>query len=100
MGKEVMIMAKVTMRHSQTTAGERKKLIHEAVRNVDVSASLDELIAIMTACEERFGMSTVEFYARFIAGKMGDSAEVMQWAMAYDAYNHLINTHFQRKAVG
>lgn len=93
-------MSKVTVRHSQTTAQERKKLIHEAVRNVDVNASLDELIAIMTACEKQFGMSTVEFYAQFAAGKMGDSAEVMQWAMAYDAYNHLLNTHFQRRAAG
>jgi hypothetical protein len=93
-------MPKVTVRYSETTPQERKKLIREAVRNVDVNESLDELIAIMTACEERFGMSTVEFYARFVAGKMGDSAEVMQWAMAYDAYNHLIREHFQRKAVG
>ena len=93
-------MVKVTVRHSQTTPQERKQLIHEAVRNMDVNASLDELIAIMTACEERFGMSTVEFYAQFVAGKIGDGTEVMQWAMAYDAYNHLLNTHFQHKAVG
>lgn len=93
-------MRKVTVRHSQTTAAERKMMIRDAVRHVDVNASLDELVATMHAFEERFGMSTVEFYARFAAGKMGDSIDVMKWAMTYDAYNHLINTHFQHKAVG
>ncbi len=40
-------MPKVTVRYSQTTPQERKKLIREAVRSVDVNESLDELIAIM-----------------------------------------------------
>lgn len=69
---------RAAVRHSETTSQERIKLVHETASNVDVNASLDELIATMTACEEQSGMSTVEFYAQFVAGKTGDSAEVMR----------------------
>ena len=93
-------MAKVTIRWSETTPQQRKKMIRDLGKQLDVNESIESLIATICGFEEKYGMSTVEFYARFMAGKMGDSADVMKWAMAYDTYNHLINEHFQRKAVG
>ena len=48
--------------------------------------------------EEKFGMSTVEFYARYVAGKMGDSRDVMRWAGAFDDYQALLREHFHHAA--
>ena len=38
--------------------------------------------------------SPVEFYARYLAGKMGDSNEVMRWAGAFDDYHAMLQEHF------
>jgi len=52
----------------------------------------------MRAYEEKFGMSAIEFYARYVAGKMGDSRDVMRWAGAFEDYQALLREHFQRAA--
>jgi hypothetical protein len=37
----------------------------------------------------------IEFYAHYLAGKMGDSHDVMQWAGAFEDYQALLREHFQ-----
>jgi hypothetical protein len=34
--------------------------------------------------EQRYGMSSAECHQRFMAGEMGDSADVMEWMGLYD----------------
>ena len=91
-------MAKVRMRFAETSAAERRKMLRELGRQLDVTGSLESLIDTMHGYEEKFGMSTVEFYARYVAGKMGDSRDVMRWAGAFDDYQALLREHFHHAA--
>jgi hypothetical protein len=52
----------------------------------DINESIESLVAEMNAFESEYGMSTVEFYARFVVGKMGDSRDFIKWAGAFRLY--------------
>jgi hypothetical protein len=91
-------MAKVRIRFEQTTPAQRRKMIRELEQSLDVNESLEALIQAMHAYEAQFGMSTVEFYARYSGGKMGDSREVMGWAGAFEDYQALLHEHFRHVA--
>lgn len=92
-------MAKAKIRFDpQTTPAKRRKAIQEMGRSLDVNSSLEGLIQVMHDYEAQFGMSTVEFYARYVAGKMGDSRDVMRWAGAFDDYQALLREHFHHAA--
>jgi hypothetical protein len=90
-------MAKVTIRFHETTPQQRRKMLRDLAKRVDINESLEELITTLGQFEAKYGMSTVEFYARFIAGKMGDARDFIRWAAAFQSYNHLIQTHFHRQ---
>lgn len=87
-------MARVTIKFSETTRAQRRKLLRELGRNMDVNESLESLIERMRKLEDRYGMSTIEFYARFAAGKMGDSRDFIRWAGTFQAYQDLLREHF------
>lgn len=91
-------MAKVKIRFGQTSPLQRRKMIRELGQRLDVNESLESLIQTMHDYEAQFGISTIEFYARYLAGKMGDSRDVMRWAGAFEDYQALLREHFQRAA--
>ena len=91
-------MAKVKINFQQTSASERRDLLRELKGKLDVQESLQSLIEAMHCYEEKYGMSTLEFYARYVAGQMGDSREVMLWAGVFDDYQALLREHFQHAA--
>lgn len=91
-------MAKVKIRFGQTSPLQRRKMIRELGQRLDVNESLESLIQTMHDYEAQFGISTIEFYARYLAGKMGDSRDVMRWAGAFEDYQALLREHFQREA--
>jgi hypothetical protein len=91
-------MAKVKIRFGQTSPLQRRKMIRELGQRLDVNESLESLIQTMHDYEAKFGISTIEFYARYLAGKMGDSRDVMRWAGAFEDYQALLREHFQRAA--
>ncbi|MDX2030404.1 MAG: hypothetical protein SF339_07035 [Blastocatellia bacterium] len=91
-------MAKVKINFSHTTAADRRNLIKELRPRLDIHETLRALIETMHVYESQFGMSTVEFYARYLAGQMGDSRDVMRWAGAFDDYQSLLREHFQHAA--
>ncbi len=88
-------MAKVTIRYPEHSPAERKRLLRELKEKFDINESLESLVAEMYAFESKYGMSTVEFYLRFVAGKMGDSRDFIKWAGAFDHYQYMIRTYFQ-----
>jgi hypothetical protein len=90
-------MAKVTIRYPEHSAKERKRLLRELKERFDINESLESLITEMYAFESKYGMSTVEFYARFVAGKMGDSRDFIKWAGTFDDYQYMIRTYFQHR---
>ena len=48
--------------------------------------SFEELSERLRAYEKKYGYSTIEFYRRFQAGKLGDGDDFMMWAGLYHLY--------------
>lgn len=91
-------MAKVTIRFHETTPQQRRKILRDLAKRVDINESLEELITTLGQFENKYGMSTVEFYARFMAGKMGDARDFIEWAGDFMIYQRLIQKYFLRQA--
>lgn len=87
-------MAKVTIKFRETKPEQRRQLLRAACQSIDVNETLASLIEKMRKLEEQYGMSTIEFYAQFIAGKMGDSRDFIRWAAAFQSYQDLLRDHF------
>lgn len=83
-------MTKVKVRYTRGGSSQLPKLRKAMNRPVDVQESLAAVIAEMNCFEQRYGITTVEFFARFKAGFMGDSRDFIRWAGAFDDYQHLI----------
>ena len=81
-------MPRVVITH-ETPREEALKLFREMMRNLDPEESLREVLDELRALEQKYGMSTLEFYARYRAGQMGDAEEFMYWAFLYRAFVHL-----------
>lgn len=91
-------MAKVTIKHSKTLSEHELKQQLRQLREVDIEESLQECIQELQQFEKKFGMSSIEFYEKFRAGKMGDKADIMRWAGEYEAYLYLMHKYFSRQA--
>jgi hypothetical protein len=94
-------MRKVTFRYSKTSepsAAKVRKALQKAVQQVSVPESVQALVQQLTQFEARFGMSTVEFYTKYLAGAMGDGEAVMEWAGAYEEYMYLVQQYGHRAA--
>lgn len=91
-------MAKVTIRFHETTPQQRRKMIRDLAKRVGINESLEDLIVTLRKFEDKYGMSTIEFYARFAAGKMGDSADFVDWAGDFMIYQRLIQKYFRRQS--
>ena len=90
-------MAKVSIQFHETTPQQRRKMIRDLAKRVDINESLEELIAALRKFEDKYAMSTVEFYARFMTGKMGDSADFMDWAGDFTIYQRFVQKYFRRQ---
>lgn len=51
--------------------------------------ALDALIRLLVAYEQRYQMSSADFYARYRKGEMGDETEFVEWAGDYQHYLEL-----------
>ena len=51
--------------------------------------ALAALIRSLVAYEQRYQMSSADFYARYQRGDMGDSADFVEWAGDYQHYLQL-----------
>jgi len=91
-------MAKLTIRYNKMSEKQRKEKLHKLGKKVDPDESLKDLLDQMKHYEEKYNMSTLDFYAQFITGKMGDGSEVIKWAGAYDQYMHIVQTYLHKVA--
>lgn len=87
-------MAKVTIKFQETTREQRRKMLREACESIDVNQTLASLVEKMRLLEEQYGISTIEFYTQFIAGKMGDCRDFIRWAAAFQSYQDLLREYF------
>jgi hypothetical protein len=83
-------MAKVTIKFLETTKEQRRELLRQLQRDTNPAESLKMVLDDMREMEDRYGMGTLEFYARFIKGEMGDSADFISWAGDYEDYQELV----------
>ena len=90
-------MAKVTIRFHETTPQQRREMLRDLAKRVDINESLEELISTLRRFEDKYGMSTVEFYARFITGKMGDARDFIEWAGDFIRYHQLVQLCSKRQ---
>ncbi len=85
-------MATITLRHTKKLSELELKRAVNSLKRSDPQESLRERVRQLQRFEKKFGMSSVAFYQKYRAGKMGDSVEVMRWAAVYAAYLSLMQT--------
>jgi hypothetical protein len=83
-------MARIVLRHTKQVSELELKRATTALKRPDPRESLRERVRQLQRFEKKFGMSSVAFYQKYRAGKMGDSASVMRWAATYEAYLSLV----------
>ncbi len=76
----------ITLQMSEEEALQR---IRTLTQNASAVENLREILDELHALEQKYGMSTLEFYARYRTGQMGDAEEFMYWAFLYEAFVRL-----------
>lgn len=92
-------MAKIKIRYKKGGPSQLPALRAALKEPVDPEESLASVIADLNAFEQTYGITTIEFYARFNKGLMGDSLDFIKWAGAFDDYWYLMDRYFTTKAV-
>lgn len=73
-------------------SGYRSALVDQTVGKLialeirQLRAELKRLAERMVAYEQRYQMSSQEFYERFMAGKLGDEMDLVEWSVFYDMH--------------
>ncbi len=83
-------MAKVTIKYSETTREQRREIFRQMRRDDSRAEGLKQVLEELRKLEDRYGMSTLEFFAQYTDGKMGDCSDFIQWAGAYRSYQRLL----------
>lgn len=58
-------------------------------QTIAYDSPLDALVSVtkrLSVFEERYRMSTEDFFYRYSAGEMGDSVDFLEWSNAYEHY--------------
>ncbi len=79
-------MSQVTIQTSATSKQAASRLLKELATSYRANQALQEIIADLTAYEQQYGLSTVQFYPRYIAGQLDDKSDFMVWASLYESY--------------
>ncbi|HID87059.1 MAG TPA: hypothetical protein EYP55_06720 [Anaerolineae bacterium] len=53
------------------------------------------LCELLREKEDKFGMSSIEFFNRYSAGELGDAREFIEWAGLYRTYLELCHEQIQ-----
>ena len=83
-------LTKLQMLETLYRRGYRSQVIDRAVDKLIVleqartHRELADLEARLQAFEVRYAMASAEFYARYEAGQLDDSADFMEWSSFYD----------------
>jgi hypothetical protein len=91
-------MAKITIHHSKKFSELELQRAVRSLKSADSQENLQERVRQLQRFEKKFGMSSVSFYQKYRAGKMGDEVDVVRWAISYEAYLSLMQTSFLSRA--
>ena len=64
-----------------------RKLLERQVQKD--ATQLAELRAELVRFEERYSMTSADFFARYQAGQAGDDMDAFEWNVTYKMYSHL-----------
>ncbi len=93
-------MAKIKISYKKGGPSQLPALREALKAPINPQESLEEVIAELNAFERQYGLTTIEFFARFQQGLMGDSRDFIRWASLFKAYQYLLNNYFNiEKAV-
>jgi hypothetical protein len=80
-------MARLTFtQENLPTPEEFRRLLLEAWLSSNPVDELLELAERLREYEQRYEMSSSDFYERYQRGEMGDEREIMHWAMLYGTF--------------
>ena len=68
---------------------EFRRMLREASERYDPVDERLRLEQSLRIREQRHGMPSADFYARFVAGKAGDDPDLIGWAARYEGYLRL-----------
>ena len=93
-------MAKIKLHYKKGGPSQLPALREALKAPVNPAESLEEVIAELNAFERQYGLTTIEFFARFNRGLLGDSRDFIRWAGLFEGYQLLMKRHFSvKKAV-
>src|SRR5262245_57653310 len=87
-------MEKIKIGYKKCGPSQLPALRDALSKPLDMQKSLNAVIAELSAFERQYDLTTVEFFARFKAGLMGDGRDFLKWAGAFDDYLYLIDRYF------
>jgi hypothetical protein len=68
---------------------EFRRILREAWAKSTPMDDFVELTRELALLEQKYGMSSCEFYERYQRGEMGDGMEIMHWASTYEIYREM-----------
>ena len=68
------------------TREELKRLLEEIRQQSNPVEDLIDLTRTLARLEEKYGMTSAEFFEKFSRGEMGDNVEMVKWAGHYHMY--------------
>lgn len=66
---------------------EERQLLERKIQKTSIAPQAQELRERLRRFEERYQMPSKEFYHRFQAGELGDSADFFEWNTYYEMLN-------------
>lgn len=75
--------------NSMPTPEEFRKALCEMAEQYDPIGDLLYVHRKLVLLEEKYGVSSEEFYRLFYEGKMGDDPDMFGWASYYRGFTHL-----------
>jgi hypothetical protein len=60
-------------------------------KRVDLSQQRDEMRAELTELEERYHMTSPEFFSKFKRGDLGDATDFFEWSATWQMYSNTLH---------
>ncbi|MFQ5420161.1 MAG: hypothetical protein ACE5EY_07340 [Anaerolineae bacterium] len=80
-------MAKITItKDNVLSLDEFKALLEQTETRSSTMDHIFRLLRELVSFEEKYGIATDVFYARFMRGEMGDKLPFIKWAGRYELY--------------
>ena len=79
-------MPKLHLKGELITPEEFQRWLEKARKESTYVGDLREIIEEMVIMEQKYGMTSEQFYEKFSRGEMGDDMDVIDWAGSYEGY--------------